>query len=100
MRNVQLVSLQFAGQRKAQEYIVYPVQNGDRSELRFQSDKACGVVLLSTGFCKYQAKSPYFVMLAAPDAKTFIMDPESLKALLAAQPKSGDTMGGGVVTLA
>jgi hypothetical protein len=90
--------LQFKGQRKAQDYVVYPPQAGDQGRLTFQSNKAIGKVDPTTGVCIYQPGSPYALGHAV--CKRFIMDPETIAKIKAYQAHKGDTMGGGVCIIA
>jgi hypothetical protein len=93
MARVKTVSLTFKGQRKAQEYVVYPAQAGDDGKLKFQSDKTCGIVDPATGACQMTTKSGYFVHLAISGFAT-TLDADTIAKLQDAQPKSGDSIAG------
>jgi hypothetical protein len=98
MGKVKTVSLKFKGQRKAQDYVVYPKSQGDEGRLTFQSDKAIGRVDPTTKVCIYQPGSPY--ALGHKECQRFVMDQADFDAIAEAQAKSGDTMGGGVCVIA
>ena len=95
MASVKTISLQFQGQRKPQDYVVYPAGYKSDGSLNFQSDKTCGRVNPTTGECIYNPKAQYFAMLLHPSAIHFTMDQETIDKIKEAQPQSGDTMGGG-----
>lgn len=104
MGQVKTVSIQFNGQRKPQEYVVYPAsyspkEAGKPERFFFQSDNACGCVD-DTGLCFYQPKSNRLYMIGQLGTVKLGLIPELVQAIKDAQPKSGDTIGNGVVIIA
>ncbi len=102
--NVRRISLKLGNMRKAQDFIVYPKSRDEGSKILIQSDKRIAQIdtetgegRLSTGKGGHQG----FMMLNDMFNPIHIKVGEDIiNEITGAQPKSGDTMGGGIVRIA
>ena len=96
------VSLKLSKMRKLDECVVYPSSPDDRGWLRFQGDRLVGMVHAETGKARinYKHGSSYPVFLHLQNGmrglEIVTLDQSTIDAIKAAQPKSGDRIGGGV----
>ncbi len=96
------VSLKLSKMRKPDECVVYPGSPDDRGLLRFQGDRLVGIVDAETGKARinYKHGSSYPVFLHLQNGmrglEIITLDQSTIDAIKAAQPKSGDRIGGGV----
>lgn len=91
------VSWKFDGRRNAEEFVIYPEQNGS---VVIQSDKSIAQINLKTGRGLLNVKgggSKYFVHLSEfLGAKEVKFSPSLIALIKKSIPKSGDEIGGGV----
>lgn len=107
MAKVQTVSAKIGNMRKPQDFVVYPKQvspnspAGNNETLTVQSDTVIAKFDIKTGIGIYanQPGGAYFITLAIK-GKPLTVPPDILAAFIAAQPKSGDTMAGGICRIA
>lgn len=98
---IKRVSYKLPGTRKVREWVVYPGR-GTQSSIEIQCDDAvarfdpvtgCGIYAVNAG-------GAYFVHLAMPSKRRFHEFPvDFVQQCIDAQPKSGDTIGNGVVKI-
>jgi hypothetical protein len=93
------IKAKLGNMRKEEEFIVYP-QSAEKDVLRLQSDHRCLIVRVSDGralLSKYVANYPNFMHCNPMSGGTVVtVSQEVIAECLAAQPKSGDAIGGGV----
>ena len=94
------VTAKLAGMRKPQMFTVYPRQS-DTAKVVVQSDRAIGEFDPATGVgvLNWRASgSKYFFHLSfAAGAERYTFPPDFVAQCIAAVPKSGAAIGGGVV---
>lgn len=98
-KRITRVTAKLAGMRKAQEFIVYPFKLG-QTRIMIQSDRAiaCFDPETGQGLLNWRgSNSKYGVHLnEALGAERYQFTPEFVLECQAAQPGSGDIIGGGV----
>ena len=102
-RRVQTVTAKLAGMRKAQDFVVYPFKLGqttiliqsDRCIAKFETETGAGVINWRGSNGKYFMHLSEFM-----GAEKYQFDADFVLECQAAQPGSGDYMGGGCVTIA
>ena len=96
------VKLKLSKMRKADDCVVYPAGPDDRGWLQFQGDRLVGMVHEDTGKARinYKHGSSYPVFLHLQNGmkglELITIDKETIELIKAAQPKSGDRIGGSV----
>lgn len=84
----------FAGMRKPQVFVVYPVRQGDTS-IKIQSDTRIGLVELATGICRLSANQRGQHVATAPAASVIASsDLTAITALLDLQNGDGSVVLG------
>lgn len=98
------ISARLGNMRKPADWIVYPASRGGADgKLLIQSDTRIAEIDVATKKARLSpAKSSgaYFIHLVMPGVTTVDVPQDVIDAALAAQPKSGDTLGNGVVQIA
>ena len=85
--------------RKAQSFTVYPM--GSDGSITVQSDKSIGVFNPATGKGLLNTKGGYFIHLSrSAGAVPYEFPADFVTACIAAVPKKGAQIGGGIVVIA
>lgn len=93
---IKVVSAKLGNMRKPQEFVVYP--SGDDECITVQSDKSIGRFDRQTRKGLLNTKGCYFHHLAKFMGAVDFDFPETfVKECIEAQPKKGDSIGGGII---